>query len=315
MINTIETLVLDFKNLKNNEEINSYIIAQLTKNFPEPELLIFDYIIIGNRLEKKILVSYGLREDLENIPSKELTHPHLLFRSLLRKDGHYVIFYHSRVLEVTINKGIITDTKHDYIIDHELEIQLHSIIISDQKNLSRCYSIYSGDIKRLEDLYNKCKKNLFKCAKKSKIPILLISLVCSILVTILSYKLHNCYTQSFTKLKQVKDQYTRMISDNETKNDLDLIYNDLLQITLNNESQLPPDIYGLLYELNMKGYDYKILSLNYYNRFLVINAISKNSITLVESLNTSDILNLTQNSTVTKEDYEQVNFSGDVICP
>lgn len=316
MIDSIECVIMDFSNLKTEEEIANYIPNQLGKHFPEPELLAYDYVITGTGNNRKALVSYTLKDNIKNSPYSDLKHPHLLFKYLLKKNGHYVIVYGGRILEVFIENKIITTINHLYKKDIQtLKLQEKTTLIADNKNMSDCKSIYNGKILSIEILYKKCKKDLFN-SKKNKFKfkyLLLIVPTLGIIYFLLVFTFN--FRDSSEILKTLKLEYNNLIKKDMEYSDSEILHTELIQKINVIESQLTPDLYTLFYNLNEYGDNYKIMDLTYTNRFLRVNAISKNSIKLIKDLNREDSFNFKQNTTMTKEEYEQFSFSGEILCP
>lgn len=311
IVNNIETLIIDFPNLSSLEEINRYINLQLLNHFPEPEMLIYDYIISGSGNNKKALLSYVLKEHFD-MTENTMLHPHLLFRKLYRKDGFYRIYYEESVLEIVIENRTFKSINH-LLPGDDSETSKNLVIISDKKNYESSSSLNNNKIYKLENLYKKCKKDLFKVRKKNITPNILIILSLTIAIYGV-FSLISMFNESSKRFKILEQKYTILLQS-ENQEDLSLIYSDNMDKLLILESQIPPDLYSIFYELNRWNKNYKILNINYSNRFLSVVAITENSIGLVESLNRSEMFNFKLNSTVRKENYEQVNFSGEILCP
>ncbi len=311
MIENIETIILDFPNLNSRDEINTYINLQLLNHFPVPEMLVYDYIISGTGGNKKILLSFILKEHLDQFNSIIL-HPHLLFRKLYRKDGLYRIYCEDTVLELLIENRVYKTVKYLQPGD-VLGTNKKEIVISDKKNYERSLSQNSNKIVNLENIYKQCKKDLFKKRKKNSTPHILLILTLAVLIYGV-FNLISVYKLSDKRLKELEQKYTLLLQS-ETGEDLSLLYSEKMDRLLVLESQLHPDLYSIFFELGRWNKDYKILNFNYNNNFLTIVAITENSIGLVETLNRSEMFNFKLNSTVRKENYEQVSFSGEVLCP
>lgn len=311
----IESIIMDLTKLKTDTEIEKYIMNQLGNYFPDPELLIFDYHITGSGCNKKALVSYTLKDNVEKVKEAELVYPHLLFKQIFKKDGHYLIFYTNRIFEVKIEDKILFDLKHYYLENYnQLTTDEKAIIISDLENYQFCINTFKRPPLKIELLYKKCKKNLFQERKKKKIKYLII---------LIPFILLGCFTEHF-KL-EIDDNIQKLnllIAQNKTLEreislgkSLDQEYQKLYKEVLIIESLIPPDLYSIFYNLELFGDDFKIIDLNYSNRSLNINAISPNSINLLSNLNKNIEFTFKQTSTITKSDYECINFSGDIKCP
>lgn len=314
MIDSIKTINLDVSILKTEDEVINYIPTQLQKYYPEPKQLLYDYVIKGNKNKKSALVSYVHKDKVNS--NKELLHPVLLFKKLLQRDGMYIVVFSKTVLEVSIANKVIKSTKTSVMNPAYLKSIITSkhIVISDTKNRSEINSFFSGKLLSLESLYKKCNLKLFSPPKKNYLqPILLFVLVSLIVLT--TYKTINKYTSTMREYKTIKKQYeTSLITNNNNKESVDK-YNSLLKKLYNVQSQIEPDLYKVFYELTTNGSKYKIMDINYSNRYIRLNTLTPNGISLVKDLNNSDYLNLIQNSSITKDNMEVVNISGDIICP
>lgn len=312
MIHQIETVLMDFSGLKNEKEIKRYIPTQLNKYYPDSEELEYDYIIFGNGQNRRGLISFIIKDLLDGIIINKLKHPFLLFKNSFRSDGLYVIAFNNSVLKVEIKKGCLLSTStSEFSTDILKDLPASTIVISDETNMQRCKTT-CGKVLKLEKLYGRCKKNLFIKNKKSHIPkVFSIILVCSVLI-ISIYGLITLNRQ-ITETARLEEVYKNL--DRNVNNDLENRYKSLLEELYLVESQIPPNIYNVFYDLNEFGDDYKISDLNYASRYLRVNAVTVNSINLINNLNGSDLFNFSQNSTLTKDGGEIVNFSGVILCP
>lgn len=316
MIDKIETVMMDFKGLKTIEEVKSYIPTQLIKYHPKPEMLIYDYVISGKGLNKKGLICYTLKFLIKDKAADELFHPLLLFKSLLKKDGYYIIIYTDRILEVEISNSLIMSCKQsDYNPIYIKDINRKDLnIICQEKHLKDVEKQFQKVLK-LETLYKKCRKDLFVHRKESKTKPILLTVIPLLICSFFVYKGIGKYNKTINEMEFLEKQYNKIKESSSETSSIEEEYNELLQSLYIIKSQTNPDLYSLFYELNSYGSGYKIIDFNYSNRYLRVNALSTNSIELVKSLNRSPMLNLTQNSTTTNGSLEQVNFSGEVICP
>lgn len=315
MIDNIETVIMDFTNINNQKEIQSYITNQLGLHFPKPELLIYDYIITKTGNKKNAMISYAISDIINNISKSRIEHPHLLFKHLLKKNGNYVILYSTRILSVNIENRVISKIGTFYLDNlNLLTINDKTILISDKKNIKLCKKTFFVTPLSLESMYKKCKKDMFITKKRRSKPLLLfiIPLIVLILYTI-NYSLNLKLNKKNLEELIVKYKYIQQasIEQNEAKK----LYEDTLERVYIKESHITPDLYDIFYELYRYNTNYRIIDLNYSTQFLTINAITNNSITLLTDLNLSKKFNFKQNRTVTKNGFEQINFSGDVICP
>ncbi|OQY36849.1 MAG: hypothetical protein B6229_09325 [Spirochaetaceae bacterium 4572_7] len=135
MIDKIETVVMDLKGLSTEKEIKTYIPRALVKFHPQPDKLMFDYVITGKGENKKGLIAYTYQTLLSN--KVNIEHPILLFKSILKKDGQYIIIYRDQILEVIIEDGGTTKAEQRALRTEDLEsiIGTDAIILSDVKNI------------------------------------------------------------------------------------------------------------------------------------------------------------------------------------
>ncbi|MGL1892027.1 MAG: hypothetical protein OCD02_10390 [Spirochaetaceae bacterium] len=161
MIDSIKSILMDFSGIKNSE-IPIYIESQLIKYYPEPKSLVYDYILTKRGNSKKALVSYVLKNSLIKTDIKELYHPHLLFTKLLKRDGFYFIIYGDNLLEVEISLGLFKTVKQSKLRTLDLQkIDTKHIVISDNINYGKCSTFKPKKLLKLEQLYKRCKADLF----------------------------------------------------------------------------------------------------------------------------------------------------------
>lgn len=315
MIDKIETVTMDLSGLKNLEEIKSYIPTQLIKYHPKPQMLTFDFALRGKGDNKSALVSY-IDSSLVKEGEKRLKHPLLLFKSVLKKDGEYLIIYQNRILEVRIVKGAIFNSdQHNFSYNYLKTLKSRELtVISDSDKIPEIRAIFPRVIP-LEKLYSRCKKNLFIIRKKSPLVPLLTAIFPISILLFLFFQISSEYNSTMAKLESLKREYNSIKLSSTKNSNNEKRYNKLLKELYSIQSQTTVDLYSIFYDLNRYGSNYKIQDINYSNRFLRVNAISKNSINLIDNLNRSQIFNFTQNSTTTTEDFEEVHFSGEIICP
>lgn len=316
MIDKIETVIMDLSGLKTVDEIKSYIPTQLIKYHPKPDMLIFDYVITGKADNKKGLVSYTLKHLVDGCRQDDLLHPLLLFKSLIKRDGTYLIGYNSTMLELEIISGVIQSCCQskldlDYI---KSNVKSNPRVICDNSIYLQLRDIYPK-IESLENLYKKCKKDLFIDKKRTLLKPLLLIATPIFFLTLLFFNIKSQYDNTMAKLKSLENEYVEVQSITNNTTDYEDKYNKLLEELYIIRSQNCVDLYNVFYDLNSYGKSYKIVDFNYSNRFLTVNAISRNSISLIKNLNKSTLFNFTQNSTTTNMDIEQVNFSGEIKCP
>lgn len=314
MIDSIKTINLDVSILKTEDEVVNYIPTQLQKYYPEPNQLLYDYIIKSNKNKKSALVSYVHKDKVNK--DKELLHPVLLFRKVLQKDGVYIIVFSNTILEVSISNKVILSTKTS-VMNPAYLISIISnkhTIISDVKNKDEVNKLFNGKLLSLESLYKRCNHKLFSPPRKNYLkPLLLITLVGTLFYT--AYQLHSRYNAVMKEYKNIKKQYeSTLVNNNNNKESLEK-YNSLLSQLYTIQSQIEPDLYKIFYELSTNGSKFKVMDINYSNRYIRLNTLTPNGIKLVKGLNNSGYLNLTQNSSITKDNMEVVNISGDIICP
>ncbi|QEN05064.1 hypothetical protein EW093_10200 [Thiospirochaeta perfilievii] len=301
-----ELVLIDFPNLKKIDEINRYIKSQLLNHFPAPDRLIYDYIVSG----KKALLFYMLRENYLEYQGKVL-HPFLIFKSLLKKDGSYRIYYHNEVIDLKIkNRNFYTLSI--YSVTDNLPKLLDPIVVTDRANLDTFDTPPQERLLILEDLYKISRGKLFNKKRQSRLN-LLFPTVMLLGISLSVYTLIDKTDRSFKALKELESKYNKIIQT--TSGESSELYQNKLDKILSLESNIPPNIYSIFYELNSNSNNYKVLNFTYNNRFLSIVAITPNSLDLVDSLNRSTIFKFKLNSTVREKLYEQVNFSGEVICP
>lgn len=306
---------MDLSGLKTEEEVKSYIPTQLIKYHPKPDMLVFDYVLSGKGHNKKGLISYTLKDLVESKSSSELIHPILLFKSFLKKDGNYLIAYSGNILTVEISNGLIASSKQLKFSENEIRnIMTDNLIVISDKEHCEILKGYFDKVLSLEDQYKKCKKDLFIHKKKSKLKPILLATLPLIAILIVTISITSKYQKTMNELAILEGQYADIKAKNSQSSNNETKYNELLKELYIIKSQETVDLYTVFYELSNFGNSYKILDFNYSNRFIRINALSKNSIELIKNLNTSDMFNFVQNSTITTDNMEQVNFSGDVIC-
>lgn len=316
MIDKIETVMMDFTGLKTLDEVKSYIPTQLIKYHPKPEMLSFDYVLSGKGLNKKGLVCYTLKDLVKDKPTDKLFHPLLLFKSILKKDGFYLIIYTDRILEVEISNSMILSSKQsEYNPVYIKDINKKDLnVICEEKHIKDLGKQFSKVLK-LETLYKRCKKDLFIHKKESKTKPILLTIIPLLICSFFIYEGINKYNETIDEMKFLEKQYNKIKEKSSETSSVEEEYNELLQSLYIIKSQTNPDLYSIFYNLNSYGSRFKIIDFNYSNRYVRINAISKNSIELVKDLNRSPMFNLIQNSTTTNGTHEQVNFSGEVLCP
>lgn len=313
MIDSIKTINLDVSVLKTENEVHNYIPSQLQKFYPEPDKLLYDYVIKSNRGKKSALVSYIHKDKVEN---REITHPILLFKKVLQKDGNYIVVFSNTVLEVCINDKVIVSTKTSVMNPAYLKAVIDSknIVICDSKNRQEVESLYNKKIVSLEGLYKRCDLKLFRPKRKSYIKqiigLLLITLTAVVVLNVSSR--YNSVLNEYEIIK--KDYETKLISNNNSQ-ESQIEYDELLEELFIIQSQIEPDLYKIFYELSVNASGYKIMDINYSNRYIRINCLTPNGISLVKKLNKSEYLDLIQNSSINRDGLEVSNISGDIICP
>jgi len=308
MIDQIESALITIpENLKKNE-INEFIKNKLIEFFPSPELLQYDYTITGNKNDENILLSYVLMDIVQD----NVYHPHLLIKHKKLKDGYYLIYYSGSTLEIDIKNGKVLKVEKFNSINMDL-IKDDHIIIHDKSNSSKMNNISNKKIK-LENLYKSCSNNLFINKKETKFKFIVILLTIIFILVAAGLKIYRDYSNTVIELNRIKEQYKT--KESNIKKEVEEInqYNELLKETLVLESNIPPNLYNVISEIFNNSKETKIIDFIYSNNYLTIRAITKNSLDLVESINSSPMLNFKLNSTVTKDDYEIVNLSGEIKC-
>lgn len=313
MIDNIKTINLDVSILKSDTEVHNYIPSQLQKYYPEPDKLLYDYVIKTNRGKKSALVSYIHRD---KVTTNDAFHPMLLFNKVLNKDGIYLIAFSKTVLEVTIKDRVIISTKTSVMNTAYIKgvITSKHIVISDIKNRPEIETFFNKKVLSLESLYKKCSLKLFKPKKKSYTKYLVALFIVSI-ITFFTIQISSEYNSVINEYNMIKNEYeTKLISSNNSQ-EFQIEYQELLEELYVIQSQIEPDLYKTFYELSVNGAEYKIIDINYSNRYIRLNTLTPNGISLVSKLNRSNYLDLIQNSSIKRDGMEFSNISGEIICP
>ena len=313
MIDKIETVVMDLKGLSTEKEIKTYIPRALVKFHPQPDKLMFDYVITGKGENKKGLIAYTYQTLLSN--KVNIEHPILLFKSILKKDGQYIIIYRDQILEVIIEDGGTTKAEQRALRTEDLEsiIGTDAIILSDVKNILYTTTLFGEGVIPIEPLYKKCRSSLFIPKKKHLLPKITIVITLLAILSITTAYLILERNKKLAKKEELRLIYNKKEEEKRVQLELENKYNTLLTELYIIESQIEPDIYSILYELNKYGSNYKITDFNYSPGSLRLNVITKNSIELLQELNISQNLELVQNIVTTRNGLEQVNITGNVV--
>lgn len=293
----LESIQLDIPPVISNREMDGYIKLQLLAFFPEPDLLIYDYVLTGKQQNRSVLLTYMLKEDYN--PKDTILHPHLLVKHRIWRDGSYHIKWDNRELLIQMKAGRVTLAESD---PQEIEeLGLEDITTINQQELDK--------------LYRRCKRDMFK-RKRSLFSIPQLITLLSILT--LSLYLYNAIGEMMDNRKtldRLEKSYEKLLTTKNSESEEDKLYNTALEEVLKMESHITPSIYLLLTQLLDTKTRVIIKDFSYDGSRISLTLLTTNSLQLLKELNNSPYLKMTLNSTVPGKDMELSQFNGEVLCP
>lgn len=293
----IESILIEIPSVIGHKELDGYIKLQLYSHFPEPDLLIYDYVITGKHTKRSVLLTYMLKEDCNE---KDLIlHPHLLIKHRIWKNGTFLIQWQERELLLIMEEGLLTTLESDPQIIENLNVE-NPTTVNDEG---------------LEKLYRRCKKDMFK-RRKTRLPLsLIIAMVMGPLMTLSLYLSIDNIMKNRVTLNRLEKRYEKLLTTQNSESDEDKLYNITLEEVLKMESHISPSVYLLITQLLNTETRVIIKDFSYSGNRINLTLLTTNSLQLLKELNTSPYLKMTLNSTVPGEDMELSQYNGEVLCP
>lgn len=297
MIRHIESILIVIPSVIGYKEIEGYIKLQLQSHFPEPDLLIYDYVITGRHTKRLVLLTYMLKDDWNE--KDIILHPHLLIKHRIWRSGTFLTKWKERELLIIVEDGLVTTVESD---PH----------IIDKLNLENPTTIQS---KELEKLYRRCKKDMFQ-NRKNRLPLqLILSFIIGIILTFGVYLSIESFLKNKSTLDRLEARYMKLLTTQNRESEEDKLYRITLEEVLKMESHISPSIYLLLTQLLNTDTKVIIKDFSYSGTRINLTLLTTNSLELLKELNTSPYLKMTLNSTVPGEEMELSQYSGEVLCP
>lgn len=297
MIDQLETILIDVPPTITSREIESFIKMQMITHYPEPERLIYDYIITGKKGNSTLLITYMLKEDL--LKDEMVLHPHLLVKHHIWKRGSYHIKWKERELFLQLKQGRVSTLESDpEEIKHLINKETETILPN-----------------HLEKLYKKCKKDMFNNNRKPLSYPLLISVLLTAVIFIPIYISIQNYNSNKITLENLEKRYQKLVNTKSDQSEEDKLFNITLEEVLKMESHISPSIYLLLSQLVNTQTKVVIKDFSYSGNQISLTLLTTNSLELLKELNCNPYLKMSLTNTVPGEDLELSQYIGEILCP